>query len=129
MSSSEEIILIVEDEPPIRKLLLRLLESAGYEAMAVASADAALSEINKRCFALILLDLHMPGQVDGEEFLYQMRDGGHDVPIVVVSGWVDDDAAEHHPDSVYAVLKKPIQNDKLVATVREALSKDPLQEL
>ena len=71
----------------------------------------------------------MPGQIDGEEFLYQMRDSGHDVPIIVVSGWVDDDVADHHPDSVYAVLKKPIQNTKLIATVREALSTDPLQDL
>ena len=129
MSSSKETILIVEDEAPIRTLLLRLLESAGYEALAVSSADAALEEISQRSFALILLDLHMPGQVDGEEFLYQIRDGGDEVPIIVVSGWVDDDSEANHPDSVYAVLKKPIKNELLIATVREALAADPLQEL
>jgi CheY-like chemotaxis protein len=127
--SFKETILIVEDETPIRTLLLRLLESAGYQALAVPSADAALEEIRQRSFALILLDLHMPGQVDGEEFLYQIRDSGHEVPIVVVSGWVDDDSEVHHPDSVYAVLKKPIKNEQLIATVREALAADPLQEL
>ncbi|MFT5088368.1 MAG: CheY-like chemotaxis protein [Candidatus Latescibacterota bacterium] len=129
MNPSKHPILIVEDEPPIRTLLARLLEGAGYETVQASSAEAALSEIRHRQFALILLDLHMPGQIDGEEFLYQMRDSGHDVPIIVVSGWVDDDVADHHPDSVYAVLKKPIQNTKLIATVREALSTDPLQDL
>ncbi|MGY8823348.1 MAG: response regulator [Candidatus Latescibacterota bacterium] len=129
MNPSKHPILIVEDETPIRTLLARLLEGAGYETVQASSAEAALSEIRHRQFALILLDLHMPGQIDGEEFLYQMRDSGHDVPIIVVSGWVDDDVADHHPDSVYAVLKKPIQNTKLIATVREALSTDPLQDL
>ncbi len=129
MSLSKQTILIVEDEAPIRTLLVRLLASAGYETVEAASADAALDEISQSHFDLILLDLHMPGQVDGEEFLYKMRDNGDNVPIVVVSGWVDDDAAAHHPDSVYAVLKKPIQNDQLIATVREALSADPLQDL
>jgi len=129
MSSSKQPILIVEDETPVRTLLARLLEGAGYEAVQASSADAALGEIKRRQFALILLDLHMPGQVDGEELLYLLRDSGHDVPVVVVSGWVDDDAADHHPDSVYAVLKKPIPNAKLIETVRAALSVDPLKEL
>ena len=70
---------------------------------------------------LILLDLHVPGQIDGEELLFALCDQGDEVPIIVVSGWVDDEATVYHPDCVHAVLKKPIQQDHLIETVRLAL--------
>ncbi|MEE3263595.1 MAG: hypothetical protein VX290_12200, partial [Candidatus Latescibacterota bacterium] len=47
----------------------------------------------------------MPGQADGKDLLYLLRDRGDDIPIVIVSGWVDDDATREQPDCVHAVLK------------------------
>ena len=129
MNNADQTVLIVEDEAPIRNLLVRLLVREGYCTAEAASADAALDMLRGNRFDLILLDLHMPGQVDGEEFLYLMRDGGDEVPIIVVSGWVDDDLTQHQPDCVHAVLKKPIQSDQLLQTVHQALSSDPLIEL
>ncbi len=129
MNHSIQTILIVDDEAPIRNLLMRQLEQEGYQTTQAANGDQALGLLQNRHFDLILLDLHMPGQVDGEELLYQMRDSGDDVPIVIVSGWVDDDTAAHHPDCVFAVLKKPLQKDLLIETVNQALSSDPLLEL
>ena len=106
MNDSAQTILIVEDEEPIRTLLQRLLERAGYQAEQAASADRALQLLRSRRFDLILLDLHMPGQVDGEEFLYLMRDGGDEVPIVVVSGWVDDGMPIQEYDEWKAARKR-----------------------
>ena len=48
----------------------------------------------------------MPGQADGKDLLYLLRDRGDDIPNVIVSGWVDDDATREQPDCVHAVLKK-----------------------
>ena len=106
---SEQTILIVEDEPAIRQLIARILETDGFQSEQVESADAALERLRERRYDLILLDLHMPGDLDGEEFLFMVRDEGDNVPIIIVSGWVDDEAAIHQPDCVYAVIKSPFR--------------------
>ena len=63
-------ILIAEDEEPIRRLLTRILTDAGYTTLEADTGDHALT----------MLDLHMPGQVDGEELLFQLRDQSYEIP-------------------------------------------------
>jgi CheY-like chemotaxis protein len=70
------------------------------------TGDQTLTMLGPNTIQLILLDLHMPGQVDGEELLFQLRDQGDEIPIIVVSGWVDDETIANQPDCVHAVLKK-----------------------
>ncbi|HIG56209.1 MAG TPA: response regulator [Candidatus Latescibacteria bacterium] len=115
-------ILIVDDEEPIRRLLTRILTDAGYTTLAADTGDQALSLLGPNTIQLILLDLHMPGQVDGEELLFQLRDQGDEVPIIVVSGWVDEENT-NHPHCVHAVIKKPIRRKHLLATIDLALNK------
>ncbi len=122
MDPSAYTILVVEDEEPVRHLLKSLLLDEGYTVIEAQTADQALVLLGQHTVQLILLDLHMPGQVDGEELLFLLRDQGDEVPIVVVSGWVDDDATIYQPDCVHAVIKKPFQPDHLIRTVRVALS-------
>lgn len=122
MTSDAQTILIVEDEEPIRRLLTRILADEGYTTIEANTGDQALPLLSEHAVQLILLDLHMPGQVDGEELLFQLRDEGDEVPIIVVSGWVDDEATIYHPDCVHAVLKKPIQRQHLLETVRQVLN-------
>ena len=121
MDADAQTILVVEDEDPIRLLLTRILSAAGYATVEAQTGDEALAILGQRSVQLILLDLHMPGQVDGEELFFELRDRGDEVPIIVVSGWVDDETTVYHPDCVHAVLKKPIQKDHLVETIRLAL--------
>ena len=56
---SEQTILTVEDEPAIRQLIARILETDGFQSEQVESADAALERLRERRYDLILLDLHM----------------------------------------------------------------------
>ena len=99
-------ILIVDDEEPIRRLFALILADAGYNSLAAETGDKALALLGTNTVDLILLDLHMPGQFDGEELLFRLRDQGDEVPIIIVSGWVDDDATINHPDCVNTILKK-----------------------
>ena len=64
----------------------------------------------------------MPGPTDGEDLLFMLRDRGDEIPIVVISAWVDDDVVVEQPDCVYAVLKKPVPLAELIHTVRQALA-------
>ena len=52
-----------------------------------------------------------------------LRDQGDEIPIIVVSGWVDDETIANQPDCVHAVLKKPIQREHLLKTIDLALNK------
>ena len=78
--------------------------------------------MDRESFDLILLDLRMPGQASGEDLLFKVRDSGDDVPIVIISAWVDDDIAQNQPECVHAILKKPIRLDEFVNTVEQALA-------
>lgn len=115
-------ILVVDDEEPVRALLARLLAPENHTVIGASTADEALRIVEQERVDLILLDLHMPGDYDGEQLLYLLRDRGDNVPIIVVSGWVDDEATVNRPDCVHAVLKKPIDRLTLLQTVRDALA-------
>ena len=115
-------ILVVDDEEPIRRLMLTVVERQGHTGLAASSAAQALEVLDHNEVDLILLDLHMPGPTDGEDLLFLLRDRGDEVPIIIVSGWVDDEAALHHPDCVHAVLKKPVALQTLADTVRQVLA-------
>ena len=54
--------------------------------------------------------------------LFLLRDRGDDVPIIIVSGFVDDETTDHQPDCVHAVLKKPVRIEALVGKVREVVA-------
>lgn len=114
-------ILVVEDEAPVRDLLEEVLSRAGYETVPAPDAGRALDVLDQDDIDLVLLDLHMPGPADGEDLLFLLRDRGDEVPIIIVSGYVDDDTASNHPDCVHAVIKKPIQIEGFLNTVKRVL--------
>ena len=123
MDSDAPTMPIVNDEAALRLMLAQMLADAGYATVEAHTGAKALAVLGKHAVQLILLDLHMPGQFDGEELLFELRNRGDEVPIIIVSGWVDDEAAAYPPDCVHAVLKKPIQRDHLLETVRLALDR------
>lgn len=114
-------LMVVDDDDQVRRLLVSVLEREGFEVSAASDAQQAIELLDRRPIDLMLLDLHMPGPADGEDLLYLLRDRGDAVPIIVVSGWVDEEVVANRPDCVQAVIKKPINLQVLVATVRGAL--------
>ena len=122
MTQPDAKILVVEDEFQVRTLMLRILDQAGYATLSAGNAEDALIILDREKVSLILLDLRMPGPIDGEDLLFRIRDRGDDVPVIVCSAWVDDEILLDQPDCVYAVLKKPIQFKELCSTVRDALA-------
>ncbi|MCC7262887.1 MAG: response regulator [Candidatus Latescibacteria bacterium] len=114
-------LLVVDDDDQVRRLLVTVLQREGFTVRAAIDADQALQMLDSDRVDLMLLDLHMPGPADGEDLLYLLRDRGDAVPIIVVSGWVDDEAVINRPDCVQAVIKKPINIKELVAIVRDHL--------
>ena len=123
MTAAGERILVVDDDGYVRTLVVKILTQRGYSAVPAADAWQAMDLLQKHDIDLIILDLRMPGPVDGEQLLFALRDQGDDTPIVVVSGWVDDELSQNPPACVHAVMKKPIDIDYFASTVEGVLKK------
>ncbi|TVP73835.1 MAG: response regulator [Gemmatimonadales bacterium] len=87
VGTSEGRVLVVEDDPDARHLLLRYLTDSGLDADGVDSAEAALAYMDRTPVGLLILDLVLPG-MDGMELMERMRsmDSLASLPMVVLTG-------------------------------------------
>ena len=121
MTNQTVSILVVDDEPPIRKLLRVGLGSQGYTVSEAPNAKAAIEILQTERPDLILLDLGLPGMT-GLELLGKWRSEGLDIPIVILSSRTDESgivaALELGADDY---VTKPFGMNELVARIRVAL--------
>jgi len=88
----EHAVLIVDDDDTIRNLLYDIVTGKGYRAIAVASGESALEELEEREFDLIFLDLVLPG-LSGADILRQVK-ASNGVPVVtVITGYANSSVA------------------------------------
>ncbi len=113
-------VLVVDDEPPIRKLLRMGLGTQGYEVMEAPNGKAALDLLAQEP-GLIILDLGLP-DIQGLELLRMIRARSEGVPIVVLSSR-DDEAGKVQALDLGAddYVTKPFGMDELLARMRAAL--------
>jgi two-component system KDP operon response regulator KdpE len=120
MSAAAIRVLVVDDEPPIRKLLRMGLGTQGYEILEAPSGKLAL-ELMARDPDLVILDLGLP-DMQGYELLNAIKSRNERVPIIVLSSRDDE------PGKVRALdlgaddyITKPFGMDELLARMRTAL--------
>ncbi|HSC86294.1 MAG TPA: response regulator [Polyangiaceae bacterium] len=114
-------ILVVEDEPVVRKLTVALLSHAGFEAVAVSDGAQALEVLEgEEEFDVVLSDASMPG-LSGSELLAALRSRNLGMPFVLMSGFADD-RFEIPPSHRASHLAKPFDGNMLVDAVRSALT-------
>ena len=113
-------VLVVDDEPPIRKLLRMGLSAEGYQVIDAPSGKAALDLIPQKP-DLIILDLGLP-DMQGLELLRTMRERNEGVPIVVLSSRGDESAKVQALDlGADDYVTKPFGMNELLARIRAAL--------
>ena len=120
MSAAALKVLVVDDEPPIRKLLRMGLSTQGYEILEAPNGKTALERLAQNP-NLIILDLGLP-DIQGLELLRMMRARNESVPIVVLSSRGDEvgkvQALDFGADDY---VTKPFSMDELLARMRAAL--------
>jgi two-component system KDP operon response regulator KdpE len=120
MSAASLRVLVIDDEPPIRKLLRMGLSTQGYEILEAPNGKTAL-ELLSRNPGLVILDLGLP-DIEGLELLRMIRERSQDVPIVVLSSRGDEvgkvQALDFGADDY---VTKPFGMDELLARMRAAL--------
>jgi two-component system KDP operon response regulator KdpE len=120
MSAAPLKILVVDDEPPIRKLLRVGLSTQGYEILEAPNGKASLELLAQKP-DLIILDLGLP-DIQGLELLRMIRARNESVPIVVLSSR-DDEVGKVQALDLGAddYVTKPFGMDELLARMRAAL--------
>ena len=121
-------ILIVDDEQGIRATLGQLLEFEGYEVRAVGNAVDAITEYQKQRPDLVFLDVKMAG-IDGVEALKKIKEHDPSAIVVMISGHATiQTAVEATQLGAYDILEKPLDTDRILVTLRNALQHLDLHE-
>ena len=121
-------ILIVDDEQGIRAALGQLLEFEGYEVKTAANAVDGLAEYARYRPNLVFMDVKMAG-IDGLEALRKLREQDPKAVVVMISGHATiQTAVEATQHGAYDILEKPLDTDRILVTLRNALSHLDLQE-
>ncbi|MDA8325173.1 MAG: response regulator [Nitrospiraceae bacterium] len=120
MPEQKEAILLIEDEPQMRRFLRVILRGHGYQMFEAATGGEGLTQAAERNPELVLLDLGLP-DIDGIEVTRRLREWS-DVPIIVIS------AREQEMDKIRALdegaddyLIKPFGSGELLARIRVAM--------
>jgi len=114
-------VLIVDDEPNVRRVLGTLLEQAGYVTRRAESGQRALELVRSQDPDLVLTDLKMPG-MDGMELLRALRESFPEIPVILLTahGTVET-AVEAMKQGAYDFLTKPFDKAQVVELVGKAL--------
>src|SRR5262249_45715913 len=81
-------ILVVDDDPQVLELFTRILTNGGYSVTSERSGAAANDALARQAFDLVILDLSMPGGIDGFEVLKSIRAHRPKLPVLVISGYM-----------------------------------------
>lgn len=114
-------LLVVDDEPPIQRILSRTLSMGGYEVLVAGDGKQAVEMVRLHKPDLILLDLCLPGEFDGLEVCRKVRQMAQ-TPIIVLSAITEEKQKVEALDlGADDYLTKPFSNDELQARVRACL--------
>jgi FixJ family two-component response regulator len=117
-------VALVDDDPSVRKALTRLLESAGLQVLACASAAEFLETGLQKAPECLVLDIHLGG-MGGLQLLAHLRSSGHDVPTVVITAHDDPENRELAAKSgCTAYLLKPLDAPVLLKEVFGAMNRE-----
>ncbi len=119
-------ILVIDDEKSIRNSLKEVLEYEKHKIDLSADGEEGLELFKKNEYDVVLLDIKMPG-IDGMEVLDKIMEEGTDVPVIMISGHGNiDTAVEAIKKGAYDFIEKPLDLNRLLITIRNALDKSDL---
>ncbi len=114
-------VLVIDDEEEVRTACSLILKEIGFDALVAQDGKAGdqIFEHYQDEIALVFLDLTMP-HLDGGELAEKIRERAPDVPILVSSGYPEEEAMKHFAQSgINAFIQKPFQVEILIAKIQE----------
>lgn len=126
-------VLVVDDEPDIRKVVRLSLQKAGYEVIEAENGEKAIEAINhgenRLLLDVVICDIRMP-KINGVEAIAYFRANYPRVPLIVLTGFPDTDMATSLlRQGVVDYLVKPVEGEKLREAVGRAMDQRELARL
>jgi len=119
-------ILVIDDERSIRNTLKDILEYEKYQVDVAEDGTTGLDFVKKNEYDIVLCDIKMPG-IDGIEVLEKLQEEDIETPIVMISGHGNiDTAVESIKKGAYDFIEKPLDLNRLLITIRNAMDKSSL---
>ncbi len=120
-----ELVLVVEDNAALRRVVTRQLGELGYRVLAAENAAAGLELLDRQSIDLLLTDIVMPGGINGRELARRARQRWPEIKIVFTSGFsearLSGDAGQLA--ACTPLLSKPYRKEDLASAAREALDR------
>jgi len=114
-------ILVVDDEEVIRQLFKETLEELGHTVILAESGSEGLEQVKQRDFALVFLDLKMPG-MDGAELFRQIKTIKPRLPVTIITGYPNSEMmARALAQGPFGVMNKPFGEADIVTAVNNFL--------
>lgn len=121
-------ILIIDDERSIRRTLKEILEFEKYEVEAVEDGISGVKEAMENNYDVIFCDIKMP-QMDGMEVLTKLKNDGLETPVIMISGHGNiETAVEAIKCGAYDFIEKPLDLNRILVTIKNAMEKSDLVE-
>ena len=116
-------ILVIDDERSIRNTMKDILEFEKHQVVVAENGKVGLEAVQNNAFDLVFSDIKMP-EMDGIELLAKLAEMEYDAPVVMISGHGNiDTAVECIKKGAFDFIEKPIDLNRLLITVRNALDK------
>jgi len=126
-ASVQGTVLVVDDEASIRESLRMILEFESYRVREAASGDEALESVRAEPPQAILLDIKMP-EMDGLAVMRALQERGYDIPVLIITGHGDvATAVEATKGGAYDFFEKPLQRDRVLVSLRNAVESQRLR--
>ncbi|WP_315744174.1 MULTISPECIES: response regulator [unclassified Bradyrhizobium] len=109
-------ILVVEDDPLVRELVVEALREEGYEVIHAANGEQALAWCKRQIADVLVTDIRLPGGVDGWQIAERCREHDPELQVIYATGF---SPVEARPVPGSLTLHKPYQTDRLVEAVRQ----------
>ncbi|RYB06005.1 response regulator [Lichenibacterium ramalinae] len=115
------VVLIVEDEPIVRMMVIDLFEDEGFEVLEAATGDQALTIFDeRRDVALLFTDVEMPGKVDGYALAHWVHANRPAVKTVIVSGRAMPNAGDMPEGATF--VGKPYDHDDVMRRIQTMMA-------
>src|SRR5665647_414297 len=119
-------ILVVDDEKSIRNTLKDVLEYEKYEVFLAEDGASGIDQFTQGSFDVVLCDIKM-AKMDGIEVLQKLLDISSDIPVIMISGHGNiDTAVDSIKKGAFDFLEKPLDLNRLLITIRNALERGSL---
>jgi two-component system chemotaxis response regulator CheY len=131
--TSNGLILVIDDEPDVRKVVRMILKRAGYDVIEAEDGQKAIQLINEGenplLVDVIIIDIRMPN-INGAQAIFYFQLQYPRVPVIVLTGYPDMDMATGFiKKGIVDYLVKPAENEKLLQSVARAIEQRELHSL